>query len=431
MKRKLKIIECADQLGLGGTEYALQLYCKYLDKDKFDVTAIGLFQGGERTRLIEELGVNVIVLNGDFIRLEKILKEVDVFHWHGSGELNTKLFESLTRVRPRMIIQTNVFGQYRPSKFYDIIDFDLYISRMILVRRMKTDGKTLTGAYAHKRKVLPYPVDIDHLTNPDIEPDKLAVKALKDSLQLGDSFVVGRIGRADDNKFDTITLTAFKEYLHFNPDARFLLIGATVRMREQIKRLGISKSVIILDNTPDLKLLLSYYKLMDVFLAASNIGESFGMVMAEAMCMGVPVVTISTPHKDNAQIEVVDNMITGISTYRLRHTIAAAINEISVNNQLKESMSSNSAKKVLDSYRAQDIVSSLEQLIFSSLQIDHKEQKSMILDWSQKLSIDYTQTCNQLYGTINFTDKLFLRYNQSIINRAVLKSVKILRSLKS
>ena len=44
---------------------------------------------------------------------------------------------------------------------------------------------------------------------------------------------------------------------------------------------------------------------MDGFLHVSRIGESFGMVLCEAMLCGVPVVTLSTPLKDNSQLEVV------------------------------------------------------------------------------------------------------------------------------
>jgi hypothetical protein len=43
----------------------------------------------------------------------------------------------------------------------------------------------------------------------------------------------------------------------------------------------------------------------------SKIGESFGFVLAEALLCGCPVVTLSTPFKDNAQFEVVGDKIGG------------------------------------------------------------------------------------------------------------------------
>jgi glycosyltransferase involved in cell wall biosynthesis len=411
MEKKIKIIECADQLGLGGTEYALQLYCKYLDKEKFDVTAIGLYNGGERVKLIQDLGVNVLVLNGDFEKFETLINESDVFHWHGYGQVDEKLFKSLSKNKPPLIIQTNVFGHFKESPFYKLIDFDLYISEMILVRRMKLD-RELANKYSNRRKVLPYPVDIDFLKS--VEPDSDALIKFKTDNNLNNHFIVGRVGRADDHKFDLITLLGFKEYLKYDANARFLLIGATNNMKAYIKKLAITDNVIILENTTDMKQLLTCYKAMDVFLAASNIGESFGMVMAEAMSMGVPVVTISTPTKDNAQIEVVDNMVTGIATFRLGKTIAAAINEISKSPALAKKMAGNSIDKILNSYRAQDIVHSLEQLIFDRLGMAYEKKKYLILDWSDKLKTDYENRQKNLFGELQVSDKVLVWYYRTL-----------------
>jgi hypothetical protein len=51
---------------------------------------------------------------------------------------------------------------------------------------------------------------------------------------------------------------------------------------------------------------------MDVFLHASQIGESFGMVLAESLLCGVPVITLATPHRDNSQLEVVGHESGGL-----------------------------------------------------------------------------------------------------------------------
>ena len=55
-----------------------------------------------------------------------------------------------------------------------------------------------------------------------------------------------------------------------------------------------------------------YLTAMDGFLHVSRIGESFGMVLCEAMLCGVPVVTLSTPLKDNSQLEVVGHRMGGL-----------------------------------------------------------------------------------------------------------------------
>jgi glycosyltransferase involved in cell wall biosynthesis len=51
--------------------------------------------------------------------------------------------------------------------------------------------------------------------------------------------------------------------------------------------------------------LSEFYHSLDCFAHISKIGESFGYVLAEAMLFQVPVVTLLTPFKDNAQFEMV------------------------------------------------------------------------------------------------------------------------------
>jgi hypothetical protein len=66
-----------------------------------------------------------------------------------------------------------------------------------------------------------------------------------------------------------------------------------------------------LEASSDPRRLASFYRAADVFASASSIGESFGLAIAEAMALGVPVVTSSTPWTDNAQVEVLDNGVNG------------------------------------------------------------------------------------------------------------------------
>ena len=393
---KIRIIEAVNQLGLGGTEYAVQLFSKFLDKDRFEVTVIGLLNGGERVRLIENLGIKVILLNGDLIKLGQLLQETDVFHWHGNGSLAPELFQVIKANKPKIVIQTNVFGQFDNSPFYDVIDYDLYISKMILVRRMKLDNK-LQNNYASKRKVLPYPVDTDHINS--LLPAEAEVNSFKKANNLQDKFIAGRIGRSDDHKFDLMTLDGFAEFAKKNEAARFLLLGSTPKISAHAASLGISDKIITLSTTSDLRQLLVYYKAMDVFLAASSIGESFGMVLAEAMTCGTPVVTISTEKRDNAQIEVIDNDRTGFVVKRDRKKIAAALTQLYQYPQERLKLSTASKQKISKDYKADKIVRSLEDLIYKHLGIPLPEdEKTLVVDYSKTLVNDYIKRCIDLHG---------------------------------
>ncbi len=68
-----------------------------------------------------------------------------------------------------------------------------------------------------------------------------------------------------------------------------------------------------------------YYGLMDVFVHAAEKGESFGMVLCEAMLSGLPVITLNTPLRDNSQIEVVPHGKAGFVVNSLKQTIDAML----------------------------------------------------------------------------------------------------------
>jgi glycosyltransferase involved in cell wall biosynthesis len=407
MGKKIKVIEAVNQLSLGGTEYALQLYSKYLNKELFEVVVVAIYNGGERVKLIEALGVQVIVLDGDLKRFEEILKSTDVFHWHGNGILDEKIFSLLEKFKPDLVVQTNVFGYFDNSQYYKLIDYDLYVSKMILVRRMQLDKKLL-NKFENKRKVLSYPVDIEHLQS--LSPTDEEISLFKKENDLTGHFVVGRIGRSDDHKFDLITLDGFAEFAKTKENVKFLLVGSTPKILQHAKKLNILDKMLILETSSDLSVLLLYYKSLDVFLAASNIGESFGMVIAEAMFSGIPVVTISTPEKDNAQIELVDNGVNGFVVPRLKNKIGVALSKLYENSEQRVSFSKIARIKVLEKYAAKNIVLSFEKLVLEHISSKKQEvnRSTLVMDFSESLIEDYKYRCNDLYGTLNVTDRIVL-----------------------
>ncbi|RAJ25583.1 glycosyltransferase [Pedobacter cryoconitis] len=408
--RKIRVIEAVNQLGLGGTEYVLQLFSKFLNKEYFEVTAVALKEGGARVKLIEDLGIQVIVLNGDLNQLAELLKETDVFHWHHGGELPHDLFSVINANKPKIVMQTNVFGSFDNSPFYPILDYDLYVSKMILIRRMEKD-KNLPDNFSYKRKVLHNPVDVDHITS--LLPTAAQIASFKQQNNLKNTFIAGRIGRADDHKFDTITLDAFAEFAAKVPEARFLLVGATPKMRDHAEKLGITDRLIIFENTSDLQQLLIYYKAMDVYMAISAIGESFGMVIAEAMVAGIPVVTVSTKKRDNAQVELVDNHHTGLVVRHDKRKIANALRLLYKNKDFRLKLAASSRQKVQEEYRANDIVRSMELLIFKHLGMNsHEHEKPLFKDFSTDLVNDYIKRCIDLHGSPEFLKKLLYQFKK-------------------
>lgn len=399
--KKINIIEAGNELGLGGTEYVIQLFSKFLNKEYFELTVVGIYNGGERAELMADLGIPVVVLKGDMDKLRQMLDHTDVFHWHGSGLIDERLFSVLKAHKPKLIIQTNVFGLYDHARWYDLMDYDLYVSEMILIRRMYLDRLIPNATCWAKRKVLSNPVDVDQLTQ--YVPTAAEIREFKRSHHLEDHFIVGRIGRSDNHKFDLITLDAFAEFALENERALFLLVGATQEMLAHAAALGIAEKVIVFDTSTALKTLLCYYSLIDVFLAASRIGESFGMVIAEAMTLDIPVITVSTEDRDNAQIEIVDNGSTGLVLERNAGKMAAAISYLYTHPEKRKEFGISAKEKVSRNYKADQIVRSLEMLIFAHLHFPippdyaNAKEESLIKAYSSTSVLDYIRRCQDVW----------------------------------
>lgn len=124
-----------------------------------------------------------------------------------------------------------------------------------------------------------------------------------------DAFVVGHVGRLAAEKNLGFLARAVARFLAQHPEARFLLVGSGPA-EEEIERIFHQHQVLDRCHHPqgtlDGEHLTNAYHAMDVFAFASKT-ETQGMVLAEAMTAGVPVVAIDAP----GAREVVEDGVNG------------------------------------------------------------------------------------------------------------------------
>ena len=113
-----------------------------------------------------------------------------------------------------------------------------------------------------------------------------------------DSMVVGTIGNLDPVKGFDILIHAAKSVADTMPDVEFKIVGEDRSrrhhnekgLRDLIARLDIQDSVTIAELSDDIQSTLAGF---DLFVSASR-SESFGLVIAEAMLSGIPVIATAT-----------------------------------------------------------------------------------------------------------------------------------------
>ena len=404
---KIRILEAADQLGIGGTELALENFCRNLDKSKFDITVAGFREGGAREEILRNLGFDVIIANIDAEIWRNLLQKADVLHWHGCGILEADVFEPIRQAKPALVIQTNVFGLSDDSAYYDLVDLDLYISEMCLVRRARGSNDNFDHL-KHKCSVLYYPVDLDRLEKN--MPSAQDVAACRKELGLGNSPTVGRTGRSVD-KIHPVSFHMMRRLIRWIPDVKFLLVGYTDKMQELAAQLGIQDHFVWAEPTADLKTLLTYYRSMDVYLGTSIMGESFGMSIAEAMACRLPVVAVSTPNADNAQIELVDNGKTGLVIQAYPRLVALACKELLLNEKPRRSNGRSRLQEGAD-LSADLITRALENIILQKMgmvnqkRIKNPTNNHLPAMWDQNMESEYQRRLADVYARPRFTDKL-------------------------
>lgn len=273
----MRIIQHSNQLGIGGTEKCMQYLLEYLKKAGHDCYCMHNRlltdrSGQSREALLTELlgAEKMLSYSSEKEFFGKIaLVRPDIFHAHRSGRPEFPLVPALRGFAGK-VVETNVFGGRDPG---GPIDMTLYVNK----------GLRASGRWIMRRKHVLY--------NPVKRPAGAA--DLRGGLGIGrETFVLGRMGRPDDNIFDPISLRALK-LLEDEGLADILYLvqsppPAMVRAARELKL----RQVMFLE-TPmvgDTEV-SSFYNTIDVLAHARRDGETFGLNIAEAMMHGRPVVS--------------------------------------------------------------------------------------------------------------------------------------------
>lgn len=252
-----------------------------------------LRQGGVAEKTCAQNGIPVRI---GFDALSDVLAFAPhIVHIHRAGgvsDRDTALLRFLKRKTGCRILETNVFGS-ADLTVPDPIDLHAHISRWDLWR-----WRRWLWPFRRPGIYLPYCVDTAAFRPVSPEGFRQAHGIPCEAL------VVGRIGKTDWAALRNALIPALREC----PNLFFVSVNdysgeaedfaewpAECRARiVRIPTLGSSDG------------LSAFYSACDLTLNFSPIGESFGYVVAEAMSCGTPVIALSKPRNDNAQIEIAE-----------------------------------------------------------------------------------------------------------------------------
>lgn len=299
----MKILTIVKDLNMGGTQRVAQNLTIGLKNAGADVAVLSRLARGTRERYLAEAGVPVFgPADAASDSLESLLRwKPDIVHIHRLGSRDdheTMLMQAFRRSNAR-IVETNVFGLNDTGPGGRLVDVHCHLSHWALLKwlRHKANRERVST-------ILPNAVDVDAF-GPIGAQERSRVRG-----ELGvppTRFLYGRIGQPHAAKWSPDLFTIFKQACGRGADVGLLLVGAPEGYRTAARELApdVRDRIIFIEPVADDEALNRYFGALDAFLHLSRIGESFGMVLCEAMLCEIPIITLSTPFRDNSQLEVV------------------------------------------------------------------------------------------------------------------------------
>jgi glycosyltransferase involved in cell wall biosynthesis len=178
-------------------------------------------------------------------------------------------------------------------------------------------------------------------------PDPAAREQLARDFNIrSDEIVLSTVSYLRPFKNPQVLVHTCKELATRNVPARLLVAGdgeMLPSLKDLTRQLGVEDRIEWLGNVPDPKSLL---QASDVFLLAS-VGEAFGLVLAEAMACGAPIVG----SRSGSLLEVVDEGRTGLLVTPLdASSFADAIERLAKDADLRRTMASQAVEHVREKF---------------------------------------------------------------------------------
>nr|WP_285906323.1 glycosyltransferase [Pseudodesulfovibrio sp. SB368] len=345
----VRVLHIVNSLGLGGTEKTMQLLVAHLDRSRFQ-PAVFCPQDGPRAEQIRKLGVKTHI-DSDLLTVLQRLKPA-IVHIHRAGWPETHTLRTLRLARVPVVVETNVFGRHDPSASARVIDHTLFVSRFCLDRFSQETGIRVNP---RRHSVLCNPVDTDTLAAASPPERDFSTPS------------AARISRADPGKWSRLALDFVPEVVRAVPDFRYHIVGGIPEAVDFARDNNLAQHMIFhppLASDVDIAAFLAPVSLL---AHANDTGESFGLVIAEAMACGLPVVTHPCPgSRDNAQLELVEHGVTGLVARDAAEYAQAVIHLLTHPAEARR-MGRAGRDKAAALFRAQTVTARLEALYLELL----------------------------------------------------------------
>ena len=308
----MKYLTLLQDLDYRGSQRVAQNYSLGMKALGHDIRVLTINALGSRTEYLAKEGIVCSCIATQPGSIDEISNwSPDIVHIHRAGTYDEKINQIIVELKNRVnpiVIETSIFSRVDYKIQPNIIDIHLHLTKWCLWKWLQW-SKSLT--YKPLATILPNSV-ISSLFYRSSTQDIINCKNKLGIPQ--NDFVFGRIGANCEVKWHPIIVNGFKHIAETNNNVSLLLVSPPPSIVKLVENLpiNIKNKVFItpkIENDGELRLL---YSSMDVMLHGSRIGESFGIVLAESLLCETPPIVLSSPMKDNSQVELIKHQQTGL-----------------------------------------------------------------------------------------------------------------------
>lgn len=293
----MRILTIVRNFGRRGTQRVAECFSSAYKKLEHEVSVLAFEHEGPRLQNYLERGI--IALPPYQTEPEEALRQAhafnpDLIHIHRSGvtrQDETRLLRAL-KTPMNCVLETNVFSRFDPDAD-PYIDLHGHLTRAGLYRWQRLESARSLGVGFY----LPNLLDYDVWRAPSGEH----AQKLRRELNIpSDALILGTIGKTHPRlgrvANEIVSGGANTYWVAIDDASTRRLVAALPKAAQRYLRL--------LPQTDSDETLTHYYSLFDLLLHWSSNGESFGMVLAESIAVGTPIVMPLQLHRDIGGIEV-------------------------------------------------------------------------------------------------------------------------------
>lgn len=298
----MKVLSISPGFGKGGAERSSSNFALGYKKLNLDSRVLSTHEhdNGFRKNILLNEGI-VVWMNNEHSIDEIIQWSPNFVHIQSNISDEQRLLELIDRLKQfgATIIEKSIFSYPKP---YDhLLDYSCHLSNWALFLYL------CRGGNSKKAKIIPNPVITDNF----YKASELEILQFKNEHGIPkDSLIVGRIGQNSRGKRSKHFIDILCLFQKINPTCHYILVNPPKILVTYINLKKLENVHIIekIDKDQDLRIC---YSAIDIFAHISNIGESFGNVLAECLLCETPVITLNTPWQDNSQAEVIGYRLGG------------------------------------------------------------------------------------------------------------------------